>query len=109
MKITVVGSGTMAIGISQVLIQCEDVVELNIIARSIEKAETVRINCLKYLTRMVRKGKISESIADNAMQKISLSEYFETVKDSKLVIEAVAEDFNIKFDLYKKISSICDR
>jgi 3-hydroxybutyryl-CoA dehydrogenase len=103
MKITVVGSGTMAIGISQVLIQCEDVVELNIIARSIEKAETVRINCLKYLTRMVRKGKISESIADNAMQKISLSEYFETVKDSKLVIEAVAEDFNIKFDLYKKL------
>lgn len=103
MKVSIIGSGTMGIGIAQVLIQSEDVVELNIIARTIEKAESVKAACLKYLKKMVRKGKISESCASSAIEKLTVSDSLTTIQSSDLVIEAVAEDFDIKLDLYNKL------
>ena len=103
MNISIIGSGTMGIGIAQVLIQSEDVVELNIIARSVENAELVKAACLKYLTRLVRKGRISQSYASNAIEKLIVGDSLELIQSSNLVIEAVAEDFDIKLELFQKL------
>jgi 3-hydroxybutyryl-CoA dehydrogenase len=103
MKVSIIGSGTMGTGIAQILIQSESVEKLNVIARSIEKADSVKAACLKYLSKMVRKGKISESYASIAIEKLTTSDSLTLIQSSDLVIEAVAEDFGIKLDLYKKI------
>jgi len=104
MKVSIIGSGTMGTGIAQILIQSECVEKLNIIARTIEKADSVKAACLKYLTKMVRKGKISESYASSAIEKLTASDSLTLIQSSDLVIEAVAEDFEIKLGLYKKIA-----
>jgi 3-hydroxybutyryl-CoA dehydrogenase len=103
MIVSIIGSGTMGKGIAQVLIQSEDVTKLNIIARTIDKAESVKAACLKYLTKMVRKGKVSEDCASELIEKLSVGDSLEEIKCSRLVIEAVAEDFSIKLELYNKL------
>lgn len=104
MKISIIGSGTMGTGIAQVLIQSEEVIKLNIIARTLEKAELVKAECLKYLTKMVRKGKISESCASSAIEKLTVNDSIAAIESSDLVIEAVAEDFDIKLNLFKELA-----
>jgi 3-hydroxybutyryl-CoA dehydrogenase len=103
MNVSIIGSGTMGKGIAQVLIQSEDVIELNVIARTVEKAESVKAACLKHLKRIIRKEKISELEASRIIEKLSVGDSLEVIKSSDLVIEAVAEDFDIKLALYEKL------
>ncbi len=103
MNVSVIGSGTMGVGIAQVLIQSDEVVKLNIVARTLEKAELVQAACLKYLTRMVRKGKVTEAFAATSIEKLVISDSYASIKSSDLVIEAVAEDFDIKLELFNKL------
>lgn len=103
MKVSIIGSGTMAAGIAQVLVQSSDVVELNVIARTLDKAESVKAACIKYLTRLVKKNKITDLLASEAIEKLVISDALSIVQNSDLVIEAIAENFDIKLDLFNEL------
>lgn len=104
MEVTIIGSGTMATGITQVLCLSDEVFKVNLIARSEDKAVATKSVCEKNIVRLARKGKISAKKSSVSIGKIFCSTDFSTVSNSNLIIEAIAEDFVAKMELFSKLS-----
>ncbi|RPA63833.1 3-hydroxybutyryl-CoA dehydrogenase [Shewanella frigidimarina] len=103
MEVSIIGSGTMATGITQVLCVNDQVTKINLIARNDNKALLAKAVCEKSISRLVRKGKLTEAQSINALEKIYPSSLLSSVIASDLVIEAVAEDFIIKMELFSEL------
>lgn len=106
MEVSIIGSGTMAVGITQVFASCEKVKTINVVARTLDKAEQVKLSTQKALSRLVRKSKLTEQEASEIIEKISCSIELYSISDSDLVIEAIAEDFSAKMALFSEIAKV---
>lgn len=104
MEISIIGSGTMATGITQVLCVSNEVSKVNLIARTEEKALASKNTCVKNISRLARKGKISDEQASSAIEKLYYSAELATVVHSNLIIEAIVEDFTSKMELFSKLA-----
>lgn len=105
MEVSIIGSGTMATGILQVLCVSDKVSKINLIARNDDKAFLSKAACEKSISRLARKGKLTEAQSINALEKIYPSSLLSSVITSDLVIEAIAEDFIIKMELFSELSN----
>ena len=105
MEVSIIGSGAMATGIVQVFCVNEEISTVNLIARSQEKALATKAIFAKSLSRLVRKGKLTEEQAVNALEKVHCSNDLVNVSKSDLVIEAIVEDFNSKITIFSKLSN----
>lgn len=105
MEISIVGTGTMATGIMQILCLSDEVTKINLIARTESKAILSKASCEKNLSRLVRKSKIEETSSKNALKKIYCSAQLIDVKNSDLVIEAIAENFAAKMFIFNEIAN----
>jgi 3-hydroxybutyryl-CoA dehydrogenase len=105
MKICVVGTGTMGGGIVQNLIQAGHDVLLK--GRSDASLDRCVNGITKRLSRLVEKGKIEESKKDEMLKKITRTLNYEDCKDYDLIIEAIAEDMQIKKEVLKTLDDIC--
>lgn len=94
----------MAAGIAQVICASDEVKKIIIVARDKQKAEQVKASCLKGLSRLVRKGKLTEESASQGVEKIISTTELADVKNSELIIEAISEDFAAKMSLFSEIS-----
>ncbi|HPU12468.1 MAG TPA: 3-hydroxyacyl-CoA dehydrogenase NAD-binding domain-containing protein [Aeromicrobium sp.] len=104
-KVGVVGTGTMASGIAQVFAQSGyDVV---FIGRSAEKLDGVLAYITKNLDRSVAKGKLDESGKSAILDRLIGSTEREALADVDIVVEAIAEDLDIKLDLFRDLDRIC--
>ncbi|GFN35223.1 3-hydroxybutyryl-CoA dehydrogenase [Tepidimicrobium xylanilyticum] len=106
-KIAVLGRGTMASGIVQIFAQNEyDVIMW---VRSIDSSDPRgSLNSVsKSLDRLVKKEKITEEEKNNILGRIEVTTNFEDLKDCDLVIEAIAEDMDLKKEIFKKLDEIC--
>ena len=106
-KIGVLGRGTMASGIVQIFAQKDyDVVMW---VRSIDESDprgslkTVD----KNLGRLVKKEKITEEDKENILKKVEITTNYEDLKDCDLVIEAIAEDMDVKKATFKELDEVC--
>jgi 3-hydroxybutyryl-CoA dehydrogenase len=106
MDISIIGSGTMATGITQVLCISEQVSKINLIARTEEGALASKNLCIKNITRLSRKGKISDEQASSALRKLSFTTELTNSVNSDLIIEAIVEDFPSKMELFSKLANI---
>ncbi|MQA59976.1 MAG: 3-hydroxyacyl-CoA dehydrogenase family protein [Actinophytocola sp.] len=97
-KVGVVGTGTMATGIVEVFAKSGYDVVLR--ARSKEKAEASIGKVRKSLDRAVSKGRMSENDAVDAINRITPAVEFTELADVDLVVEAVAEDIDIKREVF---------
>ncbi len=61
----------------------------------------------KYCKSSLDKGFITAEKAAEVKSLISWSDDLASAKDADLVIEAIAEDINLKHELFKKLDSIC--
>lgn len=104
MEVSIIGSGTMATGITQVLCVSNEVSKINLIARTEEKALALKSACVKNISRLARKGKISDDQACFALEKLYCSAELTTVINSDLIIEVIVEDFTAKMELFSKLS-----
>ena len=104
MEVSIIGSGTMATGIAQVLCVSNDVSKVNLIARTEEKALVSKSTCEKNISRLARKGKISDEQANSALEKLYWSAELATVANSGLIIEAIAENFAAKMMLFSNLA-----
>lgn len=104
MEVSIIGSGTMATGITQVLCVSNEVSKINLIARTEEKALASKSACVKNISRLARKGKISDEQASFALEKLYCSSELATVVNSDLIIEAIVEDFTAKMVLFSKLA-----
>jgi 3-hydroxybutyryl-CoA dehydrogenase len=103
MKIAIIGSGTMATGIIQVLLMSKKVTQLVVITRSEDKSINVKRSCEKYLSKLSRKGLLDPNEVSLTIEKLSISSELFQIDSSDIIIEAVAEDFSIKKVVFEQI------
>lgn len=106
-KLGVLGRGTMASGIVQLLAQKD--YEVVMWVRSIDESDpkgSLKI-VDKNLSRLVGRERISEEDREKALDKISITTKYEDLKDCDLIIEAIAEDMDIKKETFKELDDQC--
>jgi len=104
-KVGVVGTGTMASGIAQVFAQAG--YEVVYVGRSQEKLDGVLGYVTKNLDRAVAKGKLDAEAKDTILGRLTGATEREALADVDLVVEAIAEDLDIKLELFRDLDRIC--
>ncbi len=106
-KLTVIGSGQMGAGIAQVAAMANlDVTMIDIKPEFIENGlRTIE----KSLKKFVEKEKISKEKAKSILEGIATSLDLESATDADIVIEAVPEIEEIKFETFSKLDKICKK
>ncbi len=103
-KVLVIGAGTMGNGIAHVFAQNGYNV---ILCDAFENALKKGLSTIeKNLGRQVAKEKLTKEQADEIMNRISGTSKFEDGKDADLVIEAVIESKELKFDIFSQLDKI---
>lgn len=105
MKICVVGTGTMGSGIVQTLLQ--NGIEVLQKGRSDNSLNKSRAGIEKNLNRLVEKSKIDAAARDKALSLLKTTKDYADCKDADLIIEAIAEDMEIKKEVLKELDGIC--
>ncbi|MEV5608752.1 3-hydroxybutyryl-CoA dehydrogenase [Streptomyces sp. NPDC052225] len=104
-SVGVAGSGTMASGIAEVFAKAGyDVV---LAARSEEKADTAKARIGKSLQRSVDKGRLTAEAAAQTLARITPAGSYDAFADVDLALEAVAEDLEIKRQLFATFDKVC--
>ncbi|MEU5897597.1 MULTISPECIES: 3-hydroxyacyl-CoA dehydrogenase [Streptomyces] len=104
-SVGVAGSGTMASGIAEVFAKAGFSVVLA--ARTEEKAETAKSRIGKSLSRSVDKGRMTAEAAAQTLERITPAGSYEAFADVDLALEAVAEDLDIKRQLFATLDKVC--
>ncbi|MEU3923461.1 3-hydroxybutyryl-CoA dehydrogenase [Streptomyces sp. NPDC029004] len=104
-SVGVAGSGTMASGIAEVFAKAGyDVV---LAARGLEKAETAKFRIAKSLSRSVDKGRMTAEAREETLARITPAGSLDAFAEVDLAVEAVAEDLEIKQQLFATLDKIC--
>ena len=104
-RVGVIGSGTMATGIAEVL--AKGACEVVLVARSEPSVDRALRGIDTSLGKAVERGKIESADRDLIRGRISGSTALEDLADVDLVVEAVAEDINVKTALFVTLDQIC--
>lgn len=106
MKVGIIGTGTLGPSIAQVFAQCE-VTETVYLCKGRESSKRNGKDTLeKSLAKLVAKGKMEQEQVDAILNKIVIGPKF-ILSDVDLIVEAVAEDLEIKKNVFKELDSIC--
>ncbi|WP_016908063.1 3-hydroxyacyl-CoA dehydrogenase family protein [Streptomyces xiaopingdaonensis] len=104
-RVGVAGSGTMASGIAEVFARAGFATVLA--ARSEEKAEAAKAAVAASCERAVRKGRMSPAERDAALDRVTPAGSWESLAEADLVVEAVAEDLDVKRTLFARLDGVC--
>jgi len=107
MKIGIVGAGAMGRGIAQTFAEADGYL-VTLCDVTLEAAEAAKARIRKDLESLVAKGKLSQEKADATIGKISAGTS-QSLADCELIIEAIAENMDIKRELFKNLQSICSK
>ena len=103
-SIGVVGTGTMASGIVQVFAQAG--YDVTYVGRSQDKLDGVVAYITKNLDRAVAKGKLDEDGKSSVLDRLTGSTEREALGGVDVVVEAIAEDLEIKRELFRDLDRI---
>jgi 3-hydroxybutyryl-CoA dehydrogenase len=104
-SVGVAGSGTMASGIAEVF--AKGGYDVVLAARSEEKAEKAKARIGKSLSRSVEKGRMTPEAAAATLDRITAAGTYDAFADVDLALEAVAEDLEIKQQLFAVLDKVC--
>ncbi len=100
----VVGAGTMGNGIAQVFAVSGFAVRVHDVADpALDKA---RKTIDRSLAKFVEKGKLQAADRDAALGRLSMSTDLESLRDADYVVEAVAEDVEIKRAIFRRLDQM---
>ncbi len=104
-SVGVVGSGTMATGIAEVM--AKGGFDVTLVARS-EASLARALGALdKSLEKAVQRGKLEAADRDAIRDRITGSSSLESLADVDLAIEAVVEEISVKTALFENFDEIC--
>ena len=104
MKRAIIGNGTMGQGLVQSIAQHGFQVVMK--GRSKESLDKAMGRLNASFDKLVAKGKMDRSAADGYLANIKASQDFADVADADLIIEALAEDMEIKKEQLRKLDGI---
>lgn len=104
MKIAIIGNGTMGQGLVQSIAQHGFQVVMK--GRSKESLDKAMGRLNASFDKLVAKGKLDRNAADGYLANIKASQDFADVADADLIIEALAEDMEIKKEQLRKLDGI---
>jgi 3-hydroxybutyryl-CoA dehydrogenase len=104
-RVGVVGTGTMASGIVEVLARSG--LDVVVRGRSDSRVEGAVGGIRKSLEKGVVRGRLSEDERDAALARITATTRLEDLADVDLVVEAVAEELDVKRAVFAALDEIC--
>lgn len=104
-RVGVVGTGTMASGIVQVLAAAG--LDVIVRGRSDSKVEGSIAGIRKSLEKAVVRGKVTEEDKDATLARITGTTRLEDLADVDLVVEAIAEELDVKRAVFAALDEIC--
>jgi 3-hydroxybutyryl-CoA dehydrogenase len=104
MDISIIGSGTMGVGIAHFTAQKNyKIILYDSSAKALKKGEN---NLLDLLEKLVKKGKYTKKESNKIINNIIFTEDLNKVKKSKLVIEAIIENLKSKQEVFSRIEEL---
>ncbi|MFW2380836.1 MAG: 3-hydroxyacyl-CoA dehydrogenase family protein [Acidimicrobiales bacterium] len=103
--LAIVGSGIMAGGIADVAASAGHPVLIK--ARSQSSADSAVAVVTKSLNRRVKKERLTSDQADEIAGRITTTLSYDDLAEADLVIETVAEDMDIKRDVFAQLDRVC--
>ena len=104
-RVGVVGSGTMATGIAEVL--AKGAFDVVLVARSESSLARALAAVDKSLEKAVQRGKLEETVRDEVRGRITGTTSLDDLADADLVVEAVVEELSVKTALFENLDEIC--
>ena len=104
-SVGVVGSGTMATGIIEVFAKAG--LPVTFVARSADKVEKVTSSIARSLEKALQRGKITEQEVDATRGRITGTTQLDDLAGVDLVVEAIAEELDVKTALFENLDEIC--
>ncbi|MGH3939037.1 MAG: 3-hydroxyacyl-CoA dehydrogenase family protein [Pseudonocardiaceae bacterium] len=101
----VVGTGTMASGIAEVV--AKGGYHVIIRGRSGSRTDDAMVAVRRSLDRAVKRGKLAEPDRDRVLGRISTTTSLDDFADVDLVIEAVAEELDVKRGIFAALDEVC--
>lgn len=108
MKVAIVGSGTMGLGIAQAFAQAPGDYEVIVCVVSGKGFDAKKEKFMAPLNKQVKKGKITQERMDNIMSRVTFTT-IDGAADCDLMIESALEDMTSKIDLLRKLDAICPK
>jgi 3-hydroxybutyryl-CoA dehydrogenase len=103
--IGIVGTGQMATGIAEVTAKAG--IKTIVRGRSAEKAQASVDKIGKSLDRAVEKGRATAEEKDTTLANLSATGHLGDLANVDLVIEALAEDLDLKLEIFKDLEDVC--
>ncbi|MGH3790130.1 MAG: 3-hydroxyacyl-CoA dehydrogenase family protein [Pseudonocardiaceae bacterium] len=101
----VVGTGTMATGIVEVLARGGHKVIVR--GRGTSRTDAAMAAITRSLDKAVHRGKLTETDRDAALGRISTTTSLDDFADVDLVVEAVAEELDVKRGIFATLDEVC--
>lgn len=104
-RVTVIGGGTMGLGIAQVFAGKG----IETLVRDLNEEILARAegSLKQSLEKLVAKGKLDRAAMDTLMGRITFTTRLEDAADSDLVVEAAAENLEIKKSIFAELDRLC--
>jgi 3-hydroxybutyryl-CoA dehydrogenase len=104
-QVGVVGSGTMATGIIEVFAKAGYAVTF--VARSEDKVDGVLAAIKRSQAKMIERGKLTQEAADAINGRITGAIERTALGHVDIVVEAIAEELEVKQELFRDLDTIC--
>lgn len=105
MKVMVIGTGTMGLGITMLLLQNNYKVILK--SRSVESLDRSKKYINDKFNKLLEKNKILNEDFRRFIDNIEYTLSIEKARDADLIIEAVCEDINLKRKIFSDLDNVC--
>ena len=100
----IVGAGAMGSGIAQIASEAgQDVILFDLSEDALTSSSS---KLQKVMNRLIEKGKYTTEEANSIQMRIERTTDLQRLKDCSLIIEAVVENLDVKFSVFKKIEEI---
>src|SRR6478735_2280177 len=101
----VVGTGTMASGIVEVFAKAG--YDVLFVGRSQDKVDGVVATITRNFDKQIQRGKATEEVKAEVLGRVRGTTSLDDLATVDLVVEAIAEDLNVKTTLFENLDEIC--